>query len=163
MPGGTVVPTTPHSPTRASAELLEVAQAWVDDDPDHDTRVELGDGDRPGRDRRGRGARGPRRPVRRDAGVRHGGAARRARRRPQPDEPRGGHPGGSRAHGIPQGARRPSRSSSSGTTRGTSPTSSPTTPPQWWSARAAGRRCCRTPCRPPCWPSRSGTSAPTPA
>src|SRR6478672_7797062 len=32
----------PHSPTRASAELLEVAQAWVDDDPDHDTRVELG-------------------------------------------------------------------------------------------------------------------------
>lgn len=33
----------PHSPTRASAELLEVAQAWVDDDPDHDTRVELGD------------------------------------------------------------------------------------------------------------------------
>ena len=33
----------PHSPTRASAELLEVAQAWVDDDPDHDTRVELGE------------------------------------------------------------------------------------------------------------------------
>src|SRR6476661_6785591 len=33
----------PHSPTPASAELLEVAQAWVDDDPDHDTRVELGE------------------------------------------------------------------------------------------------------------------------
>ncbi len=33
----------PHTPTRASAELLEVAQAWVDDDPDHDTRVELGE------------------------------------------------------------------------------------------------------------------------
>src|SRR5512132_3811025 len=33
----------PHSPTGASAELIEVAQAWVDDDPDHDTRVELGE------------------------------------------------------------------------------------------------------------------------
>ena len=25
------------------AELVEAAQAWVDDDPDHDPRVELGD------------------------------------------------------------------------------------------------------------------------
>jgi phosphomannomutase len=30
------------SPDALRAELVDVAQAWVDDDPDHDTRVELG-------------------------------------------------------------------------------------------------------------------------
>ena len=34
------------SPSAADAhaqELVDAAQAWVDDDPDHETRVELGD------------------------------------------------------------------------------------------------------------------------
>ena len=60
----------------------------------------------PGRRRR-RGRRGrPGRPVQRAAGVRHGRAARRPRRRPQPDEPRGGPPCGSRPHGVPAGTHR---------------------------------------------------------
>ena len=86
---------------------IDAAQAWVDDDPDHETRVELGEV--LARAKTGDAERGrrPRRPVLRDAGVRHRRAARRPRRRPQPDEPRGGHPGGSRPHGIPRGSATP--------------------------------------------------------
>ena len=60
-------------------DLIDAAQEWVDDDPDHDTRVELGqvlarakEGDHD----RGRRPRGP---VLRDARVRHRRAARRHR------------------------------------------------------------------------------------
>jgi phosphomannomutase len=33
---------SPPSPDDHTAELIDAAQAWVDDDPDHETRVELG-------------------------------------------------------------------------------------------------------------------------
>ena len=62
--------------------------------------------------------RGPRRPVLRDARVRHRRAARRARRRPEPDEPLRGDPRRGRSHGIPPAGHAPSRSWSSATTPG---------------------------------------------
>ena len=83
--------------------LIARAEGWAAQDPDPVTRAEL-EALIGGR-RRGRAGR----PVRRDAGVRHGRPARRARRRPQPDEPRRRHPGGGRPGGVPQGHRRAGR------------------------------------------------------
>ena len=76
---------------------------------------------------------GPRRPVQRDAGVRHRRAARRARCRPEPDEPRRGPARGGRPHGVPAGAHGAGRWWSSATTRGTTPTCSRVTrrPSSW--------------------------------
>ena len=72
-----------------------------------------------------------RRPVRRHPGVRHGRAARGARRRPQPDEPRRRAARGGRPRGVPPGAGPRRRlASSSATTPATTPTSSPATPPR---------------------------------
>ena len=156
-------PTTLHSrPARARA--ARGGQAWVADDPDPTTRAELGAARSPrAKTGDGRGARGPRRPVRRDAGVRHRRAARRARRRAQPDEPRGGHPGGGRPRGLPRGARRRAvrrhRLRRAAQVRRLRPRH----------RRSRGRRgrpgggAAAHRCRPPCWPSRSATSAPTPA
>ena len=111
-------------------------QAWRDDDPDPDTRAELDDvlrrvaaGDR---GRRG----GPRRPVQRDAGVRHRRAARRAGCWSEPDEPRRGPARGGRPRGVPAGAHGPADWWSSATTRGTTPTSSRATRRPSWSAPA---------------------------
>ena len=68
------------------------------------------------------GAGRPRRPVRRDAAVRHRRAARRARRRAEPDEPGGRHPRRRRAGratcstpGAPAGRRGGGRASTPGT------------------------------------------------
>ena len=55
---------------------------------------------RRGQRRRGRGGRAARR-LRRPARVRHRRPARRARARPQPDEPRGRHPRGRRSRRLP--------------------------------------------------------------
>ena len=101
----------PHARPRTAALPLEratrVAATTTRDDADHAT--ELDDVLRRVASRR-RGRRGrPRGPVLRDARVRHRRAARRPRRRSQPDEPRGGHPCGSRPHGVPAGTQRPSR------------------------------------------------------
>ena len=85
--------------------LIARAEGWAAEDPDPSTK------------RRARGAhlgprRGrPRRPLRRDAGVRHGWSPRCARRGVQPDEPRRRHPGGRRPGGVPQGHRCPAGAS----------------------------------------------------
>ncbi len=63
-------------------------------------------GDRGCRSRPPRRDRRPRRPLRRPARVRHRGTARRARRRPEPDEPGRGRPGRRRPRRLPRRARR---------------------------------------------------------
>jgi phosphomannomutase len=86
--------------------LLDRAQAWLDDDPDPDTRLAL----RRLLDAAGSGDEGAAAEladaVHRPARVRHRGPARRARRRPEPDEPRRRDPGRGRARGVPRAARR---------------------------------------------------------
>ena len=76
-----------HRTSADTVDAVTVAEAWLAEDPDPDTRAELqallAAGDI-GRDRR---------PVRLAAGVRHRRPARRAGRRPEPDEPRRRHPG----------------------------------------------------------------------
>ena len=86
---------------RRRVDAPDAARAWLAQDPDGETRAELreiiaaaeaGDDAAPAdlADRFG-GA----------AGLRHGGPARRARRRQQPHEPRARGPGGRRARGLP--------------------------------------------------------------
>ena len=108
-------------PSPPLADLLAAARAWAADDPDAVTRAPSCDGPR----------HAPRRPATRPppteladamSGMLEFGTAGlrgRARRRPQPDEPGGRHPGGGRPHGVPARPSTRSRSSSSATTRRT--------------------------------------------
>ncbi len=102
----------PHDHRPDLSWLLESARAWIAEDPDEATRAEPGAGRRRGR---GAAATRPTSPSGSPGALEFGtaGPARRARRRPRPDEPRRRAPGRGRprrrtcrATPAPRGSRR---------------------------------------------------------
>ena len=91
-----------HTPL-VTTDLVEAATRWLEEDPDPDTRAELSALLARGRHRCAR------RSLRRAAAVRHGRAAGRARRRPEPHEPGDRAAGRGRARATTCSTRCPAR------------------------------------------------------
>ena len=148
----------------ADAERLALAEAWIAQDPDPETRAELAA--LVERHEAGDAAASAELADRFDAAprLRHRRAPRRDRRRPQPHEPRARVAGRGRPRRLPARARR-ARRDAVGRDRLRRPQElapcSPATRPRSWPAPACAPCCCRGCCRRPCSRSPCGTSTPS--